>query len=64
MGIALRVLGNGGIFGYTGGFATKALGRMQWYITNQQNIVLIKLRNGKLICVSPDDVPGFVSAMK
>jgi hypothetical protein len=64
MGVALRMLGNGGIFGYTGYFTTKQLGRMLWYVTYQEKMVLITLTSGKIICVSPDDVTGFVAAMK
>jgi fumarate reductase subunit C len=59
MGFVLRVLGNGGIFGYTGFFTNKTFGRMNWFVTSQQNLVIITLNNNKVIAVSPDDVVGF-----
>jgi Bacterial PH domain len=63
MGIVIRALGNGGIFGYTGNFTSKQYGRMKWYVTNQQNIVLLTLKDGKQICISPDDIAGFIATL-
>jgi hypothetical protein len=63
MGFVIRMLGNGGVFGYTGFFTNKTIGRMRWHVTNQQNLVIISMQNGKTICVSPDDVPGFLKAI-
>jgi Bacterial PH domain len=60
MGFVIRIMGNGGIFGYTGYFTSKTVGRMRWHVTNKDNMVLITLTNNKVICVSPDDVPGFL----
>ncbi|MFM2385473.1 MAG: hypothetical protein RL660_230 [Bacteroidota bacterium] len=64
MGFVLRVFGNGGIFGYTGKFTSKTYGRMNWYVTNQANLILIELKDGDQICISPDDVAGFVKGLK
>jgi hypothetical protein len=63
MGFVLRVMGNGGIFGYTGYFNCKSIGRMLWYVTNTQELILIKFINGKSICLSPSDAAGFVEAI-
>jgi Bacterial PH domain len=63
MGFVIRLMGNGGIFGYTGFFTSKVIGRMRWHVTNKDNMVLITLHTGKIICVSPDDVPGFLKAI-
>ncbi len=64
MGLALRIFGNGGLFGYTGWFTTKALGRMRWFVSNTEKMVIITLSNGKNIAVSPDEVDAFVKAIK
>jgi hypothetical protein len=64
MGLALRILGNGGLFGYTGWFTTKTLGRMRWFVTSTEYMVIITLANGKKIAVSPDEREAFVKAMK
>jgi hypothetical protein len=63
MGFVIRALGNGGIFGYTGNFTSKNYGRMRWYVTSQQNIVLLTKKDGAQICISPDDVVGFVETL-
>jgi Bacterial PH domain len=63
MGFVIRMLGNGGIFGYTGFFTNKTIGRMRWHVTNQQNLVILSMLNGKTICVSPDEVPEFLKAI-
>jgi hypothetical protein len=63
MGFVIRILGNGGVFGYTGFFTSKKHGRMQWFVTSQEKLMIIEMRDGKYICISPDDGAGFVKAL-
>ena len=62
-GFVIRVMGTGGIFGYTGYFTSKQHGRMQWFVTNQEKLIVVELTNGKFICISPDDTDGFLKAL-
>jgi hypothetical protein len=64
VGLALRIFGNGGVFGYTGWFTTKTFGRMRWFVTNSEKMIIITLQNGKNIAVSPDETEAFVKALK
>lgn len=57
----IRVFGSGGLFGYYGLFRTSALGTIPWYLTNRQNMVLV--RGLKTAMFSPDDVEGFLTAL-
>jgi hypothetical protein len=57
----IRVFGSGGLFGYYGLFRTSALGTIPWYVTNRQNMVLV--RGEKSAMFSPDDVDGFLVAL-
>ncbi|RYY97680.1 MAG: hypothetical protein EOO11_10230 [Chitinophagaceae bacterium] len=47
----------GGLFGYYGRFANRALGSMTWYATRRDGGLLIHLGGGKKILITPDD-PG------
>ena len=60
MQFAMRTMGNGGVFGYTGKYYKKGIGSMTWYCTQRQNYVLIEKTNGKKIVVTPDDADGFI----
>lgn len=51
----IRTFGVGGIFGYYGKFYNTALGHMNWFVTQRQNRILITLKSGKKIVISPDD---------
>jgi hypothetical protein len=50
-----RTFGVGGLFGYYGSYYNKVLGDMKWYATNQNNMVIIRSRQGDAIVISPDD---------
>ncbi len=64
IGLVLRIFGNGGVFGYTGWFTARTLGRMRWFVTNTDKMVIITLSNGKNIAVSPDETNAFVEYLK
>jgi len=59
---AIRLFGNGGLFGYYGLFRTSKLGKCTWYVTNRANSVVV-VTVAKTAIFSPDDVGGFLTAI-
>lgn len=62
MGMAWRMAGNGGMFGYTGYFKSKSQGSMRWFVSQRNNYVLLTLKKRGKIVLSPDDVQGFIAS--
>ena len=62
LGNTWRMMGNGGLFGYTGYFHSSNLGKMRWFVTQRNHYVIIRKTDGKKILISPDDPDGFVQA--
>ena len=60
---AIRLWGNGGLFGYYGLFRTTKLGRSTWYVTNRANAVVL-VTEARTVVLSPDDVPGFLERLR
>ncbi len=60
---ALRIWGSGGLFGYYGLFRTSRLGQCTWYVTNRKNAVVV-VTDRKTALFSPDDVEGFLAAIR
>jgi len=59
----LRLWGNGGVFGYYGVFQTSKLGKCRWFLTKRSNAVVL-VTEEKTVLVSPDDVSGFLAAVR
>ena len=59
----LRLWGNGGLFGYYGLFRTSKLGKCTWYVTNRSKAVVL-ITETKTALFSPDDVEGFLAAVR
>jgi hypothetical protein len=59
----LRLWGNGGLFGYYGLFRTSTLGKSTWYVTNRKRAVIV-ITAAKTFVLSPDDVDGFLAAIR
>ncbi len=59
---AVRLWGNGGLFGYYGLFRTAKLGKCWWYVTNRNNAVVV-ITGAKTAVFSPDDAGGFLRAI-
>ena len=59
----IRLFGDGGLFGYYGLFQTSKLGKCTWYVTNRRNAVVV-ITGAKTYIFSPDDVDGFVAAVR
>lgn len=60
----VRAFGNGGLFGYTGLFSHGTHGNMRLYATSANNMVLLFLRNGKKLVISPNEPENFIEALK
>jgi hypothetical protein len=59
----IRLWASGGLFGYFGLFKTRKLGKCKWYMTNRKNPVII-VASAMTVVISPDDVPGFLAAVR
>lgn len=62
LGKSWRVMGNGGMLGYTGWYST-SLGKMRWFVSQRKNYILIKTGNHQQFLISPDDPQGFMNAV-
>jgi energy-coupling factor transporter transmembrane protein EcfT len=60
---SMRTFGVGGLFGYYGRFSNAKFGTMSWYVRRMDHLVFINT-NAEKILVSPDDVNGFVAALR
>ncbi|MDI6447868.1 PH domain-containing protein [Anaerobaca lacustris] len=64
IGLGFRVFGSGGFFGFFGRFYSRQLGRFRGYITNRKDLVLITLRDGAKLVLSPHPGDVFVECAK
>ena len=60
---SIRLFGDGGVFGYYGLFRTTKLGKCWWYLTRRTNTVIV-IKDQKHALFSPDDVDGFLAAIR
>ena len=60
----LKTMGNGGLFGYTGGFRNKKLGNFKTYATNWSHAVSVtsEVDNFRIV-VTPDEVGIFIQSI-
>lgn len=59
----IRLRGSGGLFGYYGLFRSSKLGEFTEYVTNRSNSVVL-ITGSKTVLFSPDDVDGFLNAVR
>lgn len=59
----IRTFGVGGLFGYYGKFYNSVFGKMTWYLTRRDHLVLIRTTNKKTILLSPDEVDSFAKEL-
>ena len=64
MGSAIRLMGNGGMFGYTGIYRSKSQGTMEWFVTQRKNYLVIETNYKKKYVLSPDDVNACLDAIQ
>ncbi len=57
---SLRLFGNGGLFGFSGWFWNRRIGRFRAYATDPGRAVLLRYRDGKKVVVTPHDVQHFI----
>jgi hypothetical protein len=57
---SLRLFGNGGLFGFSGWFWNRRIGRFRAYATDPGRAVLLRYRDGKKAVVTPHDVQHFI----
>jgi len=60
---AVRWAASGGLFGYYGAFQSPGLGYFKAYATDADRLVILRLKSGSPVVVSPDDVEGFVATV-
>lgn len=53
---SLRLVGNGGLFGISGWFWNRRIGRFRAYATDPGRVVLLRYSDGKKVVVTPQDV--------
>ncbi len=63
MGWPIRLMGNGGLFGYTGWYTSSPQGRMRWFVRQQKNYVVIIMNNERKYVLSPNDPQALVEAL-
>jgi hypothetical protein len=59
-----RTFGVGGVFGFYGKFYNFKIGHMTWYATRRNNAVLVQLRGGKKIVLTPDEPDLFAGQFR
>ena len=64
LGRMIRKFGVGGIFGQFGWFHSVYMGNLDAYITRNDGMVLIKLRNRRPILITPENPQEFVKALQ
>ena len=52
----IRTFGVGGLFGYYGKFYIPKIGSSNFYATQRKNKILLELRDGRNIVITPDDL--------
>jgi hypothetical protein len=63
LGLGVRTFGSGGFMGYLGRHIYRHIGKATLYVTDRERMILITLRSGKQVIISPEDTPGFMKAL-
>ena len=63
LGFGIRTFGSGGFMGYFGSYAYRNIGKATMFVTDRTAMILITLRTGKQVIISPEEVRGFMSAL-
>jgi hypothetical protein len=61
---SVRLFGNGGLFGISGWFWNRRIGRFRAYATDPERVVLLRYRDGKKVLVTPHDVQHFIARVR
>jgi hypothetical protein len=60
---SMRTFGVGGLFGNFGKFTNSTFGVMTWYVRRMDQLILITTDSERIL-VSPDDMDGFIAALR
>ncbi len=60
----IRSFGVGGLFGYFGKFYNMKIGKMTFYATRRDQGILIRMGDGKILFITPDETDQFISELK
>jgi hypothetical protein len=63
LGLGICLFGSGGFFGYFGWFYGRHIGRFRAFATNGTDLVLITLRDGQKLAMSPYPPDAFVECV-
>ncbi len=58
---SFRTFASGGLFGYFGKFVNSKLGKMTWYATRKDRIVLVQTIDNRKIILTPNDPLKFIA---
>jgi hypothetical protein len=58
---SIRTFGVGGFFGYFGNFANFSIGKMTWYATRKDKIVLVRTIENEKIILTPNEPEKFIA---
>jgi len=61
---SVRLFGNGGLFGITGWFWNRRIGRFRAYATDPGRVVLLRYRDGRKVVLTPHDVQHFIVRLR
>ena len=61
---SIRTFGVGGFLGNFGMFWNKSLRSMTWYCTKTSNYIIIRLKDNKIIVITPDEVESCLLALQ
>lgn len=64
IGVLYRLFVSGGVCGFYGTYISSRLGRMTWFVTRKDTLVLVKTIGGKTYLLSPDAPDDFVAHLK
>ncbi len=58
----IRIFGSGGLYGSFGIFRNARMGTFRAYATQKEPLVIVKMKTGKSVVLSPDNPDAFVQA--
>jgi hypothetical protein len=61
---SVRLFGNGGLFGVSGWFWNRRIGRYRAFVTDPARAVLLRYRDGAQVILTPHDVQHFIVRVK
>lgn len=61
--MSMRMMGNGGLYSFSGFFRNRYLGSYRAYVTNKMNNVVIYRKSGPPIVVSPGEPAEFIESI-